>query len=104
MFTPDTEWAIDDPWVPVQLEHGGGVLGVARVIEYPAGLYVDGNVFAGRTKALGERRELSPGLVDLITVRRPNGILEVVDATHRSQPRPPWPMGLGHEGRPRPAA
>ena len=81
MFTPDTEWSADTPWVPLQLEHGGSLVGVGRIIETDDGMYVEGHVFAERTKAVGDRRELSVGLVDLITVRRPDGILEVVDAT-----------------------
>ena len=102
MFTPDTEWSADDPWVPVQLEHGGGLLGVGRIIETDDGM---SSKATSSPPDRGPRRlpELSPGLVDLITVRRANGVLEAVDATlDRGQPGPPWPLGLVHEGRPRP--
>ena len=80
VFTPATEWSAD-PWVPVQTEHSGSLVGVARIIETGDGMFLDGHIFGARTAALGDRRELSPGIVDLLTVRRPNGILEVVDAT-----------------------
>jgi hypothetical protein len=73
IFNADTRWLLPGTDVPLQLEHGGALLGTARIDEKPTGLFATGTVFAERRPAVGNRHELSVGLTRIETRRLDGG-------------------------------
>lgn len=82
MFTPETSWLFSSPpFVPVELEHGGALVGMAQLVEERSGLVIgDSTVYAASLKAVGDRRYLSVGLGEYHCRQRADGCLEVTTA------------------------
>jgi hypothetical protein len=75
-FDGDTRW-LHDIVVPVSLEHGGSFLGTATPISERSGLVIDGTVYNGFAKRIGDRRQLSVKVDQLDLAPRPDGTLHV---------------------------
>lgn len=96
VFTPDTDWLIGSPpFVPIEVEHGGGMVGMASVVEERSGLVIgDSTIYGACRQTVDDRQHLSVGLGEYHCRERADGVLEVTDAELReiSMVRVPrWP-------------